>query len=68
MPNCCPEVWGERPWETVAPPEEQLIDCFPRSHGISVLLLNLLYNFHKKNNKNSQQSNQILLVNNVLIT
>lgn len=29
----------------------QLIDCFPRSQGISVLLPNLLFKFSKNNNR-----------------
>ena len=47
--KCCPKVRGEALRNCCPRPKGQLIDCSPRSQGISVLLPNLLYNFYKNN-------------------
>ena len=48
--------------------EGQMIDCSPRSHGISGLLPNLLYNFYISSLFATLKSGEWCLINNILIT
>ena len=60
-----PQAQGKRfPVLLPSPRNNKLIDCSPRSHGISVLLLNLPYNFYEKKEVLLLQ----ILVNDILIT